>query len=149
MADAAPVSAAANAMDSVFNMTVFLFGLNLGEEGNSKWPARLTRRNNDPGGRRKQIRLQYAGIGGSYGCASEATLAQQLMTSASNLTRYRAPRTPERRKPVLCRLADLSARAMAAYAIHICVWRSFRRVVRRAASASTASARAGCDLAVV
>jgi hypothetical protein len=78
LADAAPVSAAANTMDSVFNMTVFLFGLNLSEEGNSKWPARLTRRSNDPGGRRKQIQLQYAGIGGGYGCASEALLVRRL-----------------------------------------------------------------------
>jgi hypothetical protein len=62
-ADAAPVSAATNTMDSVFNMIVFLFGLDLIEEGNPKWPARLTRRTNDPAGRRKQIRLQYAGIG--------------------------------------------------------------------------------------
>jgi hypothetical protein len=37
--------------------------------GNPKWPARLTGRSNDPGGRRKQIPLQYAGIGESYGCA--------------------------------------------------------------------------------
>jgi hypothetical protein len=62
-ADAAPVSAATNTMDSVFNMIVFLFGLDLIEEGNPKWLARLTRRTNDPAGRRKQIRLQYAGIG--------------------------------------------------------------------------------------
>jgi hypothetical protein len=44
-------------------MIVFLFGLDLIEEGNPKWLARLTRRTNDPAGRRKQIRLQYAGIG--------------------------------------------------------------------------------------
>jgi hypothetical protein len=50
-------------MDSVFNMIVFLFGLDLIEEGNPKWPARLTRRTNDPADRRKQIQLQYAGIG--------------------------------------------------------------------------------------
>jgi hypothetical protein len=35
--------------------------------GNPKWPARLTGRTNAPGGRRKQIRLQYAGICESYG----------------------------------------------------------------------------------
>jgi hypothetical protein len=37
--------------------------------GNPQWPARLTGRINDPDARRKQIPLQYAGIGGSYGCA--------------------------------------------------------------------------------
>jgi hypothetical protein len=71
-------------MDSVFNMIVFLFGLDSIEEGNPKWPARLARRTNDPGGRRKQIQLQYAGIGGSYGCASEALLARRLLANALN-----------------------------------------------------------------
>jgi hypothetical protein len=33
----------------------------------------LDGRSNDPGGGRKQIQLQYAGIGGSYGWASEAS----------------------------------------------------------------------------
>jgi hypothetical protein len=80
MADAAPVSAAASTMDSVFNMIVFLFGLDLIEEGNPKWPARLTWRTNDPAGHRKQIQLQYAGIGGSYGCASK----RRLLTNAFN-----------------------------------------------------------------
>jgi hypothetical protein len=37
--------------------------------GNPKWRARLTGQTNDPGDRRKQIQLQYAGIGESYGCA--------------------------------------------------------------------------------
>jgi hypothetical protein len=63
-------------------MIVFLCGLDLIEEGNPKWPARLTRRTNDPAGRRKQIQLQYAGIGGSYGCASEALGARRLLANA-------------------------------------------------------------------
>jgi hypothetical protein len=37
------------------------------EPGHPKWPARLTGRTNALDGRRKQIQLQYAGIGGSYG----------------------------------------------------------------------------------
>ena len=37
------------------------------ERGHPKWPARLTGQTNAPGRLRKQIQLQYAGIGGSYG----------------------------------------------------------------------------------
>src|ERR1700722_13083850 len=37
--------------------------------GQSEMACPLTGRTNDPGYRRKQIQLQYAGIGESYGCA--------------------------------------------------------------------------------
>jgi hypothetical protein len=67
-ADAVAATDAANTMDaSVFNMMIFLF-----ERGRSEIACPLDGRTNDPGGRRKQIQLQYAGIGGSYGWASEA-----------------------------------------------------------------------------
>jgi hypothetical protein len=46
--------------------------------GNPQWPARLMERTNDPGGCRKQIQLQYAGIGGSYSRASSRSFAPSV-----------------------------------------------------------------------
>jgi len=72
--------------------------------GNPKWPARLTGRTNAPGRLRKQIQLQYAGIGGGYGWTSSSPLApgthslrRQLLTSAFN----RLDTPPFGRRPLI------------------------------------------------